>query len=102
MGNVPKLCFQTLVGSLTLPRVVHGLKGLIYARYVEEFVLCAVDEKHCFRTGNAGHMGIVEPSAQTGEAIGKATIFSTVVVERHLVIGGGKPADGSTGFYTVA
>ena len=97
VGDVPKFGFEHVVGTLTLPRGMHDVEGLLNACHWEELILGAIDEEHRLRTGDTGHMGIVEPTAQTWVAVGKATILGAAVLERQLLVGGDHPTDRGTG-----
>ena len=90
--HVPNLCFQFVVGFLRLPGFVHCLEGLLDTSHGEELVLGAVDEKHGLGTSHTGYMGIVEPAAKAGEAVGKAAILRSAVLKRQLFVGSHHPA----------
>ena len=102
VGNVPQLGLQLVAGTLAVPSVVYNLEGLLHASHGEELVLRAVDEEHRLRTGQAGYVRIVQPTAQTRETVGKAAVLRAAVLETHLLVSGHHPANGSPHLDAVA
>jgi hypothetical protein len=77
VGYRPNFGFQFIVGSLAAPYIVHLTEGFLYSRYGEELVVLAIDEKHWLGAGHTGYMRIIHPTAETGEAVGKAAVLGT-------------------------
>ena len=74
MRDFPKLRIQQIINSLTLPNLMHFGESILYTRYGEELIFCAIDEKHRFRAGEGGDVRIVEILPQPRDAIRKTAI----------------------------